>query len=95
MSSAVKKGILIGLAIYGVGVVLTIIVHLIFGWENPHAPPHSFIVVLGTFVIGAIRFFITGHNALMKNSATAKGELVVHAFVALLFVLLNLWLKYH
>ncbi|HEY5745536.1 MAG TPA: hypothetical protein VIU12_05650 [Chryseolinea sp.] len=94
MSSALKKGILIGLALYGLGAVLTVIVHLIFGWESPHAPPVSAIPVFFTLVIGAIRLFITANNVFMKNSATAKGELAIHAFVALLLVLLILWMKY-
>ena len=94
MSSALKRGIFTGLAIYGLGAVLTVIFHLIFGWEYPHAPPASVIPVLATFVIGAIRLFITAHAVFMQNSSLAKGELVIHVFVALLLVLLIQWMKY-
>lgn len=94
MSSALKKGILTGLAIYGLGTILTVIVHLIFGWEYHHGPPASAIPVFFTLVIGAVRVFITTHNAFMQNSSLAKGELAIHVFVALLLVLFIQWLKY-
>ncbi|SHG82679.1 hypothetical protein SAMN04488109_2024 [Chryseolinea serpens] len=95
MQSEQKKGILIGLAIYGVGTVLTVIVHWIYGWKYPHGPPPSAIPIFVTIVIGAIRLLITAYRVILKKSALAKGELIVHASAALVLILLIQWLKYY
>ena len=92
--NAFKKGILIGLAIYAIGTAVTVVIHLIYGWSYPHAPPPSAIPIFITLVIGAIRLLITAYRVVLKKSALAKGELIVHAFVALVLILLILWLKY-
>jgi hypothetical protein len=94
VSIAFKKGIFIGLAIYGVGMILTFIIHLIYGWEYPHGPPVSIIPIFVTLAVGTIRLLTTAHHVFMHNSSLAKGELVIHAFVFLVVVLLVQWMKY-
>jgi len=94
MSRAFQKGILTGIAVYGLGAILTVIVPVIVGWEYRHRPPASALPVLLTLVVGTIRLLITANSALMQNSPIAKGELAIHVFAALLFVLFILWLKH-
>ncbi len=86
MSEEFKKGISVGLVIYLVGAVLTMVTHMVVGWGYMHAPPASFFVILLALLVGAIRFFaclwrITSDN----NESAAKGEMLVHVGVFALF----------
>ena len=47
-----KTGLKTGFIIYGIGILLTIAVHLIFGFDYPHAPPASIVPLLLTLVVG-------------------------------------------
>jgi hypothetical protein len=95
MTREFKTGVQTGLAIYGVGILLTIVLHLIFGWDSAHAPPTSFIGAVLALVVGAIRLLITTDKFLIRGSVVAKGEWVVHVVVAGLLTLFVLWVKYH
>lgn len=95
MSSDFNKGVKIGLIIYGSGILLTMIVHLILGWDYAHAPPPSFVIVLITLMIGLFRFFPALHRTMTYASQKAKGELVIHAIVALLIIGFVVWVRYH
>lgn len=94
MSVELKSGIVTGLAIYGVGALLTVIIHLIVGWDYAHGPPSSFFGVLLTLLVGGVRFFITMRGALLNGVEKAMGEFIVHSVVALVIVVFLVWLKY-
>jgi hypothetical protein len=94
MHSGFKKGVLTGLAIYGAGILVTVILHFIFGWDYHHAPPTSAIAIFITLATGAARLLITTGRVIRQRSAAAKGELVVHVIIALLIVLFFLWMNY-
>ena len=94
MSEEFKKGISVGLVIYLVAAVLTMVTHMIVGWEYVHAPPASFVVILLALLVGAIRFFvclwrITADN----NKSGAKGEMLIHAGVFALFFIAFLFIS--
>lgn len=59
MRSDFQRGAKIGLSIYGIGIGLTVIVHLIFGWDYPHGPPVSAIPLFLTLVVGGLRLIVT------------------------------------
>lgn len=63
---------------YGIGIVLTVIVHLIFGCDYPHGPPTSAIPLFLTFVVGGLRLLFAALMAMAEKSQKAKGELTVH-----------------
>lgn len=94
MSSDFNKGVKTGLIIYGSGTLLTIIVHLIAGWDYAHAPPVSFVVILVTLIIGLFRFFFTLNRTLTHGSQKAKGELILHSVVALFVVGFFIWVRF-
>ena len=72
-------GIKIGIAIWVVGILSTIVVHLLVGWDYPHAPPFSFLVVCLTVVISLIRFLSNFRNILFGVKVVQnKAELFTH-----------------
>lgn len=94
MSSDFKIGIKTGLIIYGVGIVFTIIVHLIFGWDYPHGPPSSALPLFLTLLVGALRLLLTLMKTMTEKSQRANGELLVHVTVALLIFASITWLRF-
>jgi hypothetical protein len=94
MNPEFKKGITTGLIIYGAGTLLTVILHLIYGWDSPHSPPTSFFSVFLTLAIGAIRLLITAFKALIHGTEESKGELMVHVGVGVLVVLFVVWMEF-
>lgn len=88
MSMQFKKGISAGLIIYLVFAVITMVTHMVVGWEYKHAPPASFFVIILALLAGAIRFFVCLWRITSDNSkSAAKGEMLVHAGVIALFFL--------
>lgn len=83
-----------GLLIYGIGALLTVVTHLITGWDYAHAPPVSFLLILITLIVGLIRFFSTLKGTLTDNSEKAKGELTIHGVLAFLFILFLIWVRF-
>jgi hypothetical protein len=86
MNSDFQRGVKIGLSIYGIGIVLTIIVHLIFGWDYPHGPPTSAIPLFLTLVVGGLRLLSTALMTMAERSQKAKGELIVHISVGVIIL---------
>lgn len=72
MNSDFQRGIKIGLSIYGIGIVLTVIVHLIFGWDYPHGPPTSATALFLTLVVGGLRILFTVLMTLAEKSKKSK-----------------------
>lgn len=92
MNSIFKNGVKLGLIIWLIGIILTIITHLIFGWSNPHAPPTSFVVVCITLITVLIRMLTNIRKILFDiGNSKNKGELIVHllgiGIVLILFVI--------
>lgn len=88
MNEEFKKGIVVGLTIYLAFAIITIVAHLITGWDYPHGPPMSFLVIMTAGVVGMIRFFTSLWRITSDNKKDrAKGEMLVHAgFFALTFL---------
>lgn len=93
MSLDFKIGIKTGLIIYGIGIILTIIVHLIFGWDYPHGPPTSALPLFLTLAVGALRLLLTLLKAMAEKSQRAKGELLVHLTIVIIIFCFIIWLK--
>lgn len=92
MNSDFQRGVKIGLSIYGIGIVLTVIVHLIFGWDYPHGPPTSAIPLFLTMVVGGLRLLLTALMTMAEKSQKAKGELIVHNAVVGIILVFLAWL---
>jgi hypothetical protein len=94
MNKDFKKGLFIGFAIYLIGTILTIIVHKITGWDYPHAPPVSFLVILLFIIIGLIRLLINAFNiSENRNKSKNKGEIIIHLIIFGLILGFLLFLK--
>jgi hypothetical protein len=93
VKSDLQRGVVIGLSIYGIGTILTVIVHQIFGWLNPHSPPTSALPLFLTLIIGAWRLLVTAFNGILKKSKTAKGELMVHIGAGIIVFGFVVWLN--
>ena len=94
MNSDFLRGVKIGLSIYGIGIVLTVIVHLIFGWDYPHGPPTSAIPLFLTLVVGGLRLLLTALMTMAEKSLKAKGELIVHIAVVVIILVFLAWLRH-
>src|SRR5687768_9564745 len=93
MNPDYKKGLKTGLIVYGIGIALTILTHMVFGWDYPHAPPTSFIIVVALLILGAIRFVKNASNIYFdREKERSKGEILVHVIVLGLFLLFILWI---
>ena len=77
---------------YFIGVAFITVTHLIFGWDNPHAPPTSFLVVLAVVMLGLFRFVKNAFNILHdRDKERSKGELLIHVFIFSLLALFFFW----
>src|SRR5688500_4660119 len=92
MKSDFQRGVKIGLSIYGIGIVLTVIVHMIFGWDYPHGPPTSAIPLFLTFVVGGLRLLFTALMTMAEKSPKAKDELIVHIGLGVIILAFLAWL---
>ncbi|HTE31065.1 MAG TPA: hypothetical protein VK666_11875 [Chryseolinea sp.] len=94
MTTDLKDGARVGLTIWVIGIVLTIVVHVIFGWKNPHSPPASSIIVFVGLIIVLIRLVSNAYRILFDiNKDKNKGEIIIHLFGAVImtiFVFINL-----
>jgi hypothetical protein len=90
-----KTGLKTGLMIYGVGILLTVIVHLIFGCDYRHGPPTSALPLFLTLLVGAFRLLLTLLKTVSVRSHQTMGELLVHVVVACLVIAFMIWVKYH
>ncbi len=88
MNRELKKGLTLGLIIYSLGILATTVVHLIFGWSNPHTLPPAIVPVVVTLFVAALRVVISGFNLVTRKSEAAKGELIVHACAGFLIVVI-------
>jgi hypothetical protein len=86
MDSELKKGVIDGFTIYAVGIFVTLVVHLIYGWANMHSPPASAIPAFITLIVGSYRLLSTALKTFAQQSQQAKGELFVHIGAALLLL---------
>jgi len=94
MNSEYKKGLQTGLIVYGIGIALTVLTHMVFGWDNAHAPPTSFIIVLALVILGAIRLMKNAANIYYnREKERSKGEITVHLVVFGLLMLLIMWVS--
>jgi hypothetical protein len=93
VKSDLQSGVVIGLSIYGIGTILTVIVHQIFGWHNPHSPPASAIPLFVTLIIGGWRLLVTAFNTILEKSKMAKGELMVHIGAGIIVFGFVVWLN--
>jgi hypothetical protein len=93
MTSEYKAGVKSGIIFYAVITVLTIITHLVFGWDYAHAPPASFFIILVALIVGIVRVL----NNLRKlflgiDTDKNKGEMIVHLLVLSCAVLFFVWI---
>ena len=91
MNPELGKGLKFGSILWAIGVILTLAVHLIFGWKYPHAPPASSLVVFTTIIVGLFRLCTNIHNIFFQlRPERNKGELIVHVLafgiVTILFI---------
>jgi hypothetical protein len=94
MNSEFKKGLRTGLLVYGIGITLTVLTHMVFGWDNAHAPPTSFIIVLALLILGAIRLTKNTSNIYFgRDRERSKGEISVHLVIFGLFLLFVIWVS--
>jgi hypothetical protein len=77
-----KKGVFWGLKIYLAGFVLTLLIHLIFGWKNHHSPPESIYGIFFTLIFALIRIIINISSIITKDKFEInKGELYCHLII--------------
>jgi hypothetical protein len=97
MTKQYKAGFAIGLLIYVVGLLATVVGHWIMEWEYVHGPPPSFLIVVLTLFIGFIRVIIILINLLSSYNLSKKdrhkGELLIHGVVFILILTLIIWLS--
>ena len=79
MNPDFKKGLKTGAIVYLIGIPLIIITHYVFGIDNGHGPPTSFMLTLVLILLSLFRFVKTLSNILTRNdSARNKGEILTH-----------------
>jgi hypothetical protein len=85
-----KRGFFWGLRVYLSGFILTLIIHLIFGWENYHSPPASIFGIFFTLIFSLLRVIINISSIITKIKVQInKGELYCHlALWAIISILL-------
>ncbi len=89
-----KHGAIVGLIPYGVGALITTLVHLIFGWDYPHSAPTAFLPLFVTLAVGTARLLSTSFKFYTTKSIKAKGELMIHVSVAVIVFLFWTWMSY-
>jgi hypothetical protein len=94
MQADYRKGLKIGLLIYGIGILVTVALHLVLGWDNAHAPPTSALPLAVTLVVGAFRFVYCVFEIIAKRSTLAKGELAIHLSIAAALLIFVMWMNY-
>lgn len=87
-----SKGLKRTLAFYLLGLLLTILVHLFYGFGNADTPPASFFALLFFIAVGVCWFLLDIFLILVKKKANKeKADLLVHIIGLLVFsVLLGL-----
>lgn len=62
----------IGLVIYFIGAIATIVAHMILGWKNIHSPPPSIVVVLMILLVGFFRTLFNMLKIVLSNDSKDK-----------------------
>jgi hypothetical protein len=91
MSGDFEGGIKTGLTIYGVGALLTIVVHIIFGGGNSHTPPISIIPFFMTLIAGGGRMLMVIFMLVKSGNGKAKEEFLVHAVSFVIVLIFITW----
>jgi hypothetical protein len=69
---------------YSLGLAVTVVFHLLVGWENQYAPPLSMVVATLFLVIGMLWAVLNITSLCLLNVRSKTiGELVVHSIVIL------------
>lgn len=83
------KGLKRTLAFYLLGFLLTIVVHVFYGFGSPKTPPGGYFVLLFFTVVGICWFMVDLFLIFVKKKATtAKVNLLVHTVGLLVFSIL-------
>ena len=97
MTKEYRKGLMVGLLIYFIGTIATVIGHVIIGRGYVHAPPASFFIFVLTLIVGLVRLVLNLVKVflieIISGRDKLKGEMLVHGFIITLVFIFILWLN--
>jgi hypothetical protein len=80
--SRYRKGVKKVALFYIIGTVMTLIFHVIVGWENAYAPPISVVALMFLFIVGMLWAALDLTCLLdARSRPQSLGELTIHAIV--------------